>query len=222
MRKIVLLLCSVSVFTLFASAQITKGSKLLGGGIGFGGSRSDPPFSSYSKQANASVGISVGVAIKENLVAGGSLSYGHASSNYHVPSGSPDTRNTGNNYGAGTFLRRYVPLGKNFYLFGQAGLDFGISNQEQVASATTKTKSKGWNVSLNAAPGISYALTRKFQLELGFNNLASLYYGKSTSETTGTGAPAGGDKGKSSSYGLSTSLGTSTPLNIGFRFLLQK
>lgn len=222
MRKIVLLLCSISVFSLLASAQITKGSKLLGGALNFGGSKSEPPFSSHTKQATGSIGFSGGVAIRENLVAGGSLFYGHNSSKYDQPNNFPLAKSTANSYGGGAFLRRYVPLGKNFYLFGQASLDFGISNQNQVVSPTTKTESNGWNISLNAAPGISYALTRKFQLELGFNNLASLYYGKSTAETTGTSGTVGGGKAKSHSYGLSTSLGTSTPLNIGFRVLIQK
>ncbi len=221
MRKIVLLFCSVSVFSLFASAQITKGSKLLGGGISFGRTKNDPTNSTgLTRGASSSVNFSAGSAIKENLIVGGSLFYGHGSAKYTYNSSSaPITVNKSNTYGAGAFARRYFPLGKNFYLFGQTSLNFGINNQEYLSGNTETSETKGWNISLGAAPGISYALTRKFQLELGFNDLASIYYGKSVTENSGPGATS---KSKGSSYGLSTSLGTSTPLNIGFRILLQK
>jgi hypothetical protein len=220
MRKIVLTICSVSLLNFFGAAQITKGSTLLGGSVTFGNSKTDPVNgATYTKQINSSVGLSAGVAIKENLVAGGSLSYGHAKLQFVDPGDVTQTANKSNSYGAGTFLRRYITLGKNFYLFGQAGLNFGISKGEQPAGVNEKIESKGWNISLNAAPGISYALTKKFQLELGFNDLVSLYYNKSSSESPGNGVPV---TSKNRSYGLSSSLGTSAPLSIGFRLLFLK
>ena len=220
MRKIVLLLCSVSFFSFFASAQITKGSKLLGGGISFGRTKSDPiSNSTLTNLTNNSVGLSAGVAIRENFIVGGNLQYGHTTYKYTSSTGTTESVNKSNNYSAGGFARRYFPLGKNFYLFGQAGLNFGINNQEYLWSPNGKSETKGWSVSISAAPGISYAVTKKFQLELGFNDLASVYYGKAVTETSGAAATS---KSKSSSYGLSTSLGTSTPLNIGFRVLIQK
>lgn len=220
MRKIVLLLCSVSVFSFFASAQITKGSKLLGGGISFGRTKSDPNSnSSLTNLANNSVGLSAGVAIRENFIVGGNLQYGHTTYKYKNNTGTPESVNKNNNYSAGGFARRYFPLGKNFYLFGQAGLNFGINNQDNLWGTNGKAETKGWIVSISAAPGISYALTRKFQLELSFNDLASIYYGKAETEISEAAVTT---KSKSSSYGLSTSLGTSSPLNIGFRVLIQK
>ncbi len=78
---------------------------------------------------------------------------------------------------------------------------------------------KGWNVGISLSPGISYALTDKFHLEMGFHNLAFLGYGRAKSESISS---AGTATSTSSNFGFHTNLGTSSPLNIGFRILLQK
>lgn len=216
-EKNLLLLYSISLCTLFASAQITKGSVLLGGGLSFGTSKTEFT-NNESKQTNYSIGFSAGVAVKQNTIVGGNINFGGSNSK-NSNGNTSVTSPKNNNYGAGVFLRKYMPLGKSFYLYGQGGLGYSHSKSVHNTGVDFSSEAKGWNVGLNVTPGIAYALTKKFHLELGFYELAGINYGKSTTENV---TIAGTNTSSSSNFGFSTSLGTSTPLNIGFRFLLAK
>ncbi len=74
MKKIVLTFFSISLCSLFASAQITKGSFLLGGGISFGEFKSESDANEY-KYSSFGISPSLGFAIKDNQVMGLNLSY---------------------------------------------------------------------------------------------------------------------------------------------------
>ncbi len=78
MKKVILAFLSIAVCALFASAQIIKGSALLGGGLNFGSNKSEAPNGSESKQTTYAVNLSAGSAVKENTIVGGSLNYGHS------------------------------------------------------------------------------------------------------------------------------------------------
>src|SRR5688500_5128247 len=107
-----LLITVMSITTLSASSQITKGSILLGGNLGFATENNEDY---KSKTTSTGVNISVGKAIRQNLVAGSDITYSY----YRTKTG--DTAKTiQQHYGAGFFLRKYASLGKGFYLFGQA------------------------------------------------------------------------------------------------------
>ncbi len=219
MQKIVLFFLLVLTGSLAASAQITKGSILLGGGVSFGNNKSEAENNYEAKQTGYYVGLSAGIAIKENTVVGGSISYGQTNQKRKT-GGNTFTPYENTTYGAGVFLRKYLPLGKNFYLFGQGGLNYNHNNQFQLSNNTEqRIETNGWNVGLSVAPGLSYALTKKFHLELGFNELAGISYGRSKTNNTFLG---GTSTSHNSAFGFTTSLGTSTPLNIGFRVLLAK
>jgi len=214
MNKNLLLVIFPFFVASIATAQIPKGSLLLGGGINFGNGKSESG-NFTSKQNNFNVSAAIGVAIKENAFFGAFLSYGQSDfKNNNSPSRQENTT-----YGAGVFMRKYFLLGKKFYLFGEADLGYGHNKASQISGIDQQTITKGWNINLSLKPGISYALTKKFHLELGFNELAGIDYGKSETENISL---AGSAITKNSGFGFRTNVGTNTPLNIGFRFLFSK
>src|SRR5450432_360457 len=117
MQKIFYLSLLFISASLASNAQITKGSILLGGNIGF----STQTYNSNSPNEQKSTFLSFiptcGWAVKDNMVLGFDLDYGYQSSNY--PGSEKSTSNT---YGAGIFLRNYKNLGGKFYIFGQGSL----------------------------------------------------------------------------------------------------
>jgi hypothetical protein len=216
MKKLLLFLFCAAMVQM-ASAQITKGSVLLGGGVSVGTGKTEAGLDADMKRTNVLASLSAGVATRENTVVGGSLSFGSATQK-NISRNIPDVPSESKTYGAGVFIRKYLPLGRSFYLFGQGSTNFGYSEALQPA-AQARITSRGWNVGLSLAPGISYALNKKFHLELGFNELAGISYSQSKNNTRSGASFA---SSKSSVFNLNTSIGTATPLNIGFRVLLAK
>jgi hypothetical protein len=216
MKKL-LLVFPASILFHVASAQIPKGSLLLGGGVSVATSKTEMENNNESKQSNVAVNLSAGVAVRENTIVGGIVSWGRGvqKNNSNPPFTSYET----NGYGVGGFLRQYLPLGNNFYLFGQGVANYGHSESEAAPNIIGTTKTNGWSVGLSLAPGISYAVNRRFHLEASLNDLASVGYGQTKVTRR---APGGWSTNKQSSFGLSTSLGSATPLAIGFRFLFAK
>ena len=162
------------LFILFASAlhsQINKGSVLLGGNVGFSTNKTKD-----TSLENNSVSISpvIGIAVKQNLIVGISFSYGHNKNNLYAPNAQAESES----FGAGIFARKYIPLGKGFYLFGETGLNYqDYSNTYMYPSQKTELKIQSINI--NLYPGISYALSKKLQLEFGLPQLVTLGYSKS-------------------------------------------
>ena len=205
MKKL-FILTSASLFALFAQAQITKGSILLGGSLNFNQSKSDGS-SSNINSTYWGIAPSFGIALKENLVYGINLNYNH-------------NQSSSNTYAGGIFLRKYYPLGNNFYLFGEPSLNYSHQESKVVTPISDNSVYKFWSVDLGLRPGISYALSRKFQLETGLGNLVDISYSKSKTEYFNTTTPA--PPSKVSQFGLSSSLSSTVQLNVGLRFLIAK
>ncbi|HXB42878.1 MAG TPA: hypothetical protein VNV85_02430 [Puia sp.] len=112
MKKKILLFATVLFVVSFfqAHAQINKGSILLGGQINFYTQTISPD----QKSNWINVTPAIGKAIKDNLIVGIDVNYARSSNVMGVPN-----NQTSNLFGAGVFLRRYVQLGKGFYVFGQ-------------------------------------------------------------------------------------------------------
>ncbi len=220
MKKIVLLTSvSLLLLTLSSSAQIKKGSVLLGGGISGGKSKYES-----SSQENTSSGISfypsVGIALKDNVVVGLDLSYSHSKSDQ--PNPTYVNRNVQNNYSAGVFYRRYTGLGKNFYLFGNGSLYYGRNEQTQESGLNTsvsKSVQKRNGVGLGFYPGVAYAVSKRFHLEIGLNNLVSLYYSKNKTENTTNNTTT---TTKGSDFSFTTNVSSNSPIALGFRVVLGK
>lgn len=115
MRKIVLL--QMFAFSLFIShGQITKGSILVGSQFFYYGQNNQ--VEGYSKQRvqSASIGVSIGKAIKENSIVGFKLMYAPLKETNFID-GSDTVTNRVKWYNIGAFLREYKKIGKDFYFF---------------------------------------------------------------------------------------------------------
>src|ERR1043165_4021963 len=103
MKKILVFSLLFILFTSASYSQINKGSVLLGGNIGFSTNKTKD-----TSLENNSVSILpvIGIAIKQNLIVGINFSYAHNKNNLYVTSSQVE----GESYGAGIFLRKYIPL----------------------------------------------------------------------------------------------------------------
>lgn len=219
MKKVLpLTFASLFFLSLHSSAQITKGSVLLGGGISGSKSKTEDGSQGVNKSSAVVISPAVGIAVKNNSVVGLRLSYLHAKSelsNVVYPNLQEQ-----NGYGIGAFYRRYAPLGKKFYLFGEGAVYYNHgSNKSEYTSAGSKSEQTNNAVGINFYPGIAYAVNRKIHLEVGLNNLVDLSYSKGKNENTSAGTTT---TTRSSGFAMSTNVSTSTPLSVGFRFVLGK
>jgi hypothetical protein len=210
MKKFLLLTIAFIAIATTSHAQITKGSVFLGGGISHSSSKSDGDIDYQHRQSATAITPAVGIAIKENTVMGLSLLYNH--SNYEGASWR-DSSYT-NWYGGGVFIRKYFPIAKSLYLYGEPELNYRSTKYEAHNGIETKRK-KGWNAGVSLSTGMSYAISGKFHIEAGLPAILSLSYlkEKGTSATTST---------KYESFNFSSNLSSATPFYVGFRFVLSK
>jgi hypothetical protein len=202
-----LFVCSLVVST---RAQINKGAIWLGGQASYNQSSEKSLGSpTTNKTTGFSINPAIGKAVKDNLVVGISAGYWHSKNK----TGSTTNSNY-NSYGAGVFIRKYIPVISNLYLFGDARVNVsrGI---EKGYSTSGNSKNKYWNIAISATPGIAYAVTKNIQIETGVNSLFATVYQRRDSKQ-------GTSEGKSSSFNSGILLDNNTPIYIGFRFLLNK
>ena len=215
MKKFILLTISFLCVAIISQGQISKGSVLLGGGISGGSKKSD---NGINETKSSSFGISpaVGLAVKENSVLGIRLMYSTSRSE-EIATGR--TQNA-NGYIAGLFFRRYKALGKDFFLFGEGALNYSVYQNKYKNNNPNPTYSQtSHSISLNLYPGIAYAASKRFHLEVALNNLVNLDYGWGKTETMSNSTTS---STKNSGFGFSTNLNTAAPLTVGFRFVLAK
>lgn len=169
------LVCSI------AHAQIKKGDIVLGGNLQFFDqgqqtfNAASPPATNSSR--NLSIAPSFGKAIKDNLVLGFDVSYSNSRSEY---TGSSAT--DGNGFSAGFFVRKYKPLGNGFFLFGQSRLSGSYSHSSQnepPGNQPDRDVFNSYGFSLQFFPGVAYALSPRWQLELGLSNFFLISYSNS-------------------------------------------
>ncbi len=204
------------VFTLFtiatfcftaANAQINKGSILLGGNISgntYNSKTSSSPSSTY-KTSGFNFSPTVGVAVKQNLIIGGSLQFGTGKT-----SSTNNNDINRNSYGVGVFVRKYKQLSKSdFYFLGEA--DGNVSFSKETIKSSPQFIRKQTSVGIGLTPGIAYAVSKRFHLEAALQNLVSLGY-TNTNENGTT----------SDSFGISTNLSGMNSISFGFRFFIAK
>lgn len=202
----------LSVFHL-SNAQISKGSILLGGSFGLSTTK-DQTGNVESKQNNFYFSPAAGVAVKQNLIAGGDLLFNY--SEYPAQNGKQFYRT----YGAGFFMRKYVPVANRFYVFGQVRAGVSSFNNTLADLVDYRSKQTGWGLNVSFNPGISYAINNKWQLEAGFNDMAYLNYQHQKTQTNSFGGTV---ITKRNSFSAGSNLNNfSSSLFIGFRFLLNK
>jgi hypothetical protein len=202
-----LFVCSLVVST---RAQINKDAIWLGGQVSFSQTNDKSLGSSTTnKTTGYSINPAMGKAVKDNLVVGISASYQHSKNK----SGSTTNSNY-NSYGGGVFIRKYVPVISQLYLFGDARL-FVNRGIEKGYPGSGYTKNKYWDISISASPGIAYAVSKSIQIESGVNSLFSARYQSRNSKQ-------GFTEGKYNSFAGGVLLDSNSPIYIGFRFLINK
>jgi hypothetical protein len=208
MEKFTLLAIAIFLFASITKAQITKGSTFVGGQISVSKSKSKGGISAQ-ETSSFSFSPAIGTAIKQNLIAGIDLSYGHWE---YEPAFSPVQKS--NNYGGGFFLRRYVPISNRFLFFAQGRAGYGHSKTES-NSGTYQSSTESNGASLSFYPGVSFALSKVLHIEAGFNNMAVLGYSHATSKQTGS------PDQSSNSFTFSTGV-ASTDFSFALRFIIPK
>jgi hypothetical protein len=159
----------------FSRAQINQGTILLGGGLNFSSSKQSsyvggvPSGTPPLKATLVAIQPSAMKAIGANLLWGINLDF-----SYQAQPNGYDLHY--NEYGIGTFLRKYKPLGGGFYLFGQSSLEFTYGDQRTSyppGYADSYSETKDAIVSLGFSPGVAYAINPRWQVEV---LLSGLFY----------------------------------------------
>jgi len=220
-QRFLLSLVFVCTFMVTTRAQISKGAVWVGGSIGYNESKQEPFGSNASpvKSNTFTINPAIGTVVKDNLVVGINLLYGHTKSEND---GTLETKS--NTYGAGVFVRRYFPVISRLYIFGDANAAFSSTKTDRTmpnysnppASPTIKTTAKSWIGSVGITPGIAFAVSKKFQLETSLNNLLSVAY-----TSTKTSGPTENYNGKSHQFNAGVYADGKAQFNVGVRFLLN-
>ena len=165
MKKILLSLLVMFSIGCGLQAQFPKGSVLLGGRISFGADKTVAGNSTdFGKSHQYNFSPAVGKAVKENIFFGVELSIAGAKSKSNM------AEQTNTHLGGGVFLRRYLSLGKSFYFFGEGRTGF-TTFREKRNPVVQYPSAKGYSIYLGMYPGVAFAVSRRFQIEAGFNDL---------------------------------------------------
>lgn len=213
--KILLLSTTLFYFASTSSAQINKGTHLLGGSFSMHNENNNQNIPD-SKVRSLNINIQFGIASKENTVIGLIGSYGFTH-NYYPPN--PVNTSKSDLYTAGVFYRKYKKLANKFYLFGEADAVYGHSKNTAIYSQT-ETKSTSNGALISAVPGASYAIAKKIQVELLMPNIISLSYQHVKTDIKNPATPVSIEKGNI--FSLNTNLNSNllSSFGIGFKFLL--
>lgn len=217
MKKVITLsVTSVFCFVIAASAQINKGSLMLGGTFGGSFSNVKNPDTVATKVNTVSIQPALGFAVDTNTIVGFSLLYASGKNDYF------SYQMESNSFGAGVFLRKYKPLGNSFYLFGEGGINYAHGNYNYSTYNNTggEYDSKSDAVTLYLTPGVAYSLTRSLQIEAGLQNLLSVTYASADEKAVSQGYR----DYKISEFGFNSNLNpvALTGIFVGVRFLFNQ
>jgi hypothetical protein len=218
MKMIFLLSTVITIFNLTSSAQIKKGSVLIGGQISYADAKSHYNSTQPDQKNKSAVfNISAGKALKQNKVLGIAISYSHF--NYDNNNGNIDYNVNSDRYNFDVFYRQYKKLAKDFYIFGELGGGYFGGNQTDTdIPSNNKTKYTESGVGLFLTPGISYRIYKKLHLELLLPQIAGVNYSvqKRSSLTNIQ------NNSKQNQFSFNTNLNASllSNLGLGFRFVL--
>lgn len=219
MKKTILMAVFCTAAYSVTHAQIKKDAILLGGEVSVYSSKSSDNSTLPNNNINSTfLNLSAGKAIKENTIVGIYGGYGQGK-NENIYSSSTSNKSTITSTAAGVFYRKYKPLGKSFYFFGEINAGYSANKQEyenKVIGATTTTTSTVSGAVLGLTPGLSYQLFKKMQLEVLMPSFAGLQY--ATTKNSGSNIPTT----KGNLFQFSTSLNNSllNSLAVGFKFVL--
>jgi len=220
MKKMIGLCVLASFMAASATAQIKKGTVLLGGQIGGGNSKRTFSGTPSIPAVNSSFGnfnVSAGTAIKENKFIG--IYGGYSSAKYGYDPTAPFVTTKNHTVSAGVFYRQYKSLGSKFYFFGEANLGYYGGTQKTTLSSVPSgiNTQKISGAELGLTPGISYQICKKLQVELTMPSLVNFNYQSSKETST---ASTQSSKLETFNANLNTQSGFLDNLAIGFKFTL--
>ena len=198
------------LFSIVTHAQISKGAHMVGGSLGFGTQKLtnwQGTESHTEKATSFTVFPAWGYAVSDNFVLGADLTFTQFSA-------SPGSGNKSYAKGGGLFVRQYWEVLPKFYVFGQARAGVNFAEYNYGANTSMIYKEKTSQVLLYVTPGISYAVSKKLQLEALFIPLFNFQYFKSDQFYRND------VKTSSKYYSVNTSLNNTSNLALGVRFLL--
>ena len=214
--------CLFSLFALTcvlaSQAQINKGSLLLGGSIGYNKGKSKT-WQQDLKIKTIIFSPAIGVAVKENLVVGARFDYLKQTQNSKYDASYStkldiDTKN----YGGGIFIRRYVPVINRLYVFGEGTASYTALRETSTQTSTynkSVAKTKGYTTGLSFTPGVAFGVSKKFQIEGGFNSLFNVSYLKSKTTYNYSNQPENQEL-----FSAGISHDDQSMFYVGFRFII--
>lgn len=187
MKKALFSFLSFTLLTIVSDAQISKGSLFMGGNVRlFTNKVENPgvPNSPSTQQTGFNLAPVYGKATRENFVWGVEAGISISGSK----NDETDFKQNGSSFDLGVFVRKYKNIGKSgFYIFIQGKLAGNYyKNTQKLTTNNYETVFDSKEIGVYINPGISYAISRKFHLESGFNNLAYLTYGNTRIKDNGT------------------------------------
>lgn len=212
MKKFFIYILLFFALTTTTHAQMTKGTVLTGIDLGTSTSESESSSPYDYKITGLQVTPTIGFVIKDNVLIGFSVSYGHYGDEYET------TSTTTDNYGAAAYYRRYISLGKKFFLFGQARTGYGVMEREEILERGRVNRRQS-TVSLSLSPGLAYTLTKRFQLETGIGSVLGVDYHWDESKNS---FPGGQYESKRSGISFSANANPRSELYIGIRLALGR
>ncbi|MDQ3393102.1 MAG: hypothetical protein M3512_03155 [Bacteroidota bacterium] len=166
MKKSLLILIGAICFSFTAKAQISQGTKSLGGTVNFTSSSTMSHYGSAPVQTQNSnsltFGPRIGYFISDGLAVGVALQYWGNTQN-----GNPDIYKE-NMIALSPFARVYKSLGEQFYIFGEGMISVGAGGSKKIEPTRTLQGNNTSLVGLYISPGFIFFPTEKIGLELSF------------------------------------------------------
>ena len=210
-----LLFAMFVVLVFNASAQFTKGEKILSGNIGFNtnkNSNNNGIVVLENNNTNFYVGASIGWVKTEKRISGFKIGYYNALTNNN----NGFDKTTNNSITVGIFNQYIKSFNKNLFGFLETNLNGGYTwgNYTPMLSTTGGYKTKGYNISTNTNIGIGYRITEHLIADATLTNLLAMSYSYSGGETNTL--PL--QNSKNSNFNISTGLTSFNLNNINFGF----
>jgi hypothetical protein len=208
----------IVLLALNASAQFQKENQVLGFGLNIGQSTNNS-FSPVTTESNNGFGINVSLSLakarSETRLNGFIVNVGYGkmvskNSNPVFTDGFSESYNAGLGY----FMRKYKPLGKNFFVFGEA--QSAINYNRQIIRSIQHSDINQYQANIGIYPGLAYKWNDRFLLELRFADFANLSYSYTERKLSNT-----SEYNRSLSFGTSLGLGYLNNIGIGARWIIK-
>jgi len=201
MKKIIVSILMVAVFTTIIQAQTVKGTKVVGGGLELQIETDHDYAESETKTTNFSLIPSVGYFVADNLAVGINLGYSTSKTEYTILNNTNTSKSSG--FGVGPFARYYKHTSnEDFAIYGQVSALFGFGKNTDTND--NETKSSSMDIALS--PGLVYFFNEHWAVELGFRGIG--YYKQDPDKDT--------DDDENSTFQIG--LNSLMPTTLGFRY----